>query len=204
MVDKSAFFGDFASGADLKFSGEHIMSPAELAARVLSTESFKQLFASGRPEQSSAENPIVIDLGHEAMCAVAPGSGFFEKSWSKLETAVPTAAALLRSARIFEVKTAVAASLTSSTSTISFGDVKVNNTSPARYFSLTNSSACPVNYSISTPYGFYSSPTSGTVQANSSASISVTFNPTYEQNYSGYVNITPGTASVYVSGKGVK
>jgi hypothetical protein len=87
-----------------------------------------------------------------------------------------------------------------------FGDVKIN-TSQSKSFSISNSSGCDVYISSSgTPSGFTVFPTSTTISGNGSYSFTVTFTPTFEQNYSGYINFSGGSSSTsaYVSGRGVK
>lgn len=85
-----------------------------------------------------------------------------------------------------------------------FGDVNVGYSSN-RSISISNPCDCPVNYFVAgAPYGFSLSSSGGTIPAHGSASISVTFMPQSEQNYSGSISITPGGSSVYLSGRGVR
>lgn len=107
-------------------------------------------------------------------------------------------------ARLFGVLPPIFASISASSSSLYFGDVKVNS-STSKSFSISNNSDCPVDVSSSgTPSGFSMFPTSTRISANSSASFTVTFNPSFEQSYSGYINFSPGVTSVSVSGRGVK
>jgi hypothetical protein len=91
--------------------------------------------------------------------------------------------------------------LTINPTSIYFPDTRLG-ASANRYFTITNPNCCSMNYSLSVPYGFSVSPNSGTIPANGSASISVTFTPYYAQNYTGYINVSP-QGSVAVSGRGV-
>lgn len=93
--------------------------------------------------------------------------------------------------------------LTVSTGSIYFGDQRVN-TSNTRYFTISNPNCCPVNYTISGGgYGFSLSTSGGTIPANGSVSVGVTFTPYNAQSYSGSVSISPGGTGVSFSGRGV-
>lgn len=94
--------------------------------------------------------------------------------------------------------------VTVSVGSISFGDQRIN-TSTTRYFTINNPNCCAVNYTISGGgYGFSLSSSGGTIPANGSVSVSVTFTPTNEQYYSGSISITPGGAGVTFSGRGIR
>lgn len=94
--------------------------------------------------------------------------------------------------------------VTVSVGSISFGDQRLN-TSTTRYFTINNPNCCAVNYTISGGgYGFTLSSSGGTIPANGSVSVSVTFAPTNEQYYSGSISITPGGAGVTFSGRGIR
>ncbi len=91
-----------------------------------------------------------------------------------------------------------------SKTSIYFSDTKVGSSSSDSFY-INNPSDCPLRYTVgSPPSGFSLSTSGGTIPARSSVSVSVTFSPSYEQDYSGYINITPGSSSVYVKGKGKK
>lgn len=84
-----------------------------------------------------------------------------------------------------------------------FGDVRIN-TSSIRYYTINNPNCCPVNYTIAGGgYGFTLSSSGGTIPANGSVSISVTFLPYQVQSYSGSFSVNPGSASIMLSGRGV-
>ncbi len=94
--------------------------------------------------------------------------------------------------------------VTVSVGSISFGDQRIN-TSTTRYFTINNPNCCAVNYTISGGgYGFSLSSSGGTIPANGSVSVSVTFTPTNEQYYSGSISISPGGAGVNFSGRGIR
>jgi len=82
-----------------------------------------------------------------------------------------------------------------------FGDVNLYS-SKTRYFNINNTGDCKARISLSSPYGFSVNPGSTTVAAGSSKSVNVTFSPSAEQSYSGYVSGNHGI-SVYVQGNGV-
>ncbi|MCC7344277.1 MAG: choice-of-anchor D domain-containing protein [Deltaproteobacteria bacterium] len=94
--------------------------------------------------------------------------------------------------------------VTVSVGSISFGDQRIN-TSNTRYFTINNPNCCAVNYTISGgAYGFTLSSSGGTIPANGSVSVSVTFTPTNEQYYSGSISVSPGGAGVNFSGRGIR
>jgi hypothetical protein len=91
-----------------------------------------------------------------------------------------------------------------------FGRV-YEGSSITRSFTVSNPCDCPVSFYIAgAPYGFSLSSSSGSIPARSSASFSVTFSPsvTYppapEQTYNGSISITPGGASISLSGTGAR
>jgi len=123
---------------------------------------------------------------------------------AKLEEVLQSETGGYRGLSLFRSEAIPLASVSVGSSSMSFGDVRIGSSS-SQSFTITNNSDCPVNYSVSgTPYGFSISSSGGTLSAHSSTSISVTFNPGYEQNYSGYINVSPNGSSVSVSGRGVK
>ncbi|MCE9625474.1 MAG: hypothetical protein K8R69_08505 [Deltaproteobacteria bacterium] len=90
-----------------------------------------------------------------------------------------------------------------STGSIYFGDVRVNS-SVTQYFRISNPNCCAVNYTISGGgYGFSLSTSGGTIPANGSVSVAVTFTPYVAQNYSGSVSISPSGSGVSFTGRGV-
>jgi len=94
--------------------------------------------------------------------------------------------------------------VTVSTGSIYFGDQQIN-TSTTRNFTIRNPNCCAVNYTISGGgYGFSLSTSGGTIPANGSVSVSVTFTPYNEQYYSGSISISPGGAGVNFNGRGVR
>lgn len=86
---------------------------------------------------------------------------------------------------------------------LNFGDVRLN-TSVSQTFTIRNPNSCPVNFTISGGgYGFSLSSSGGTIPANGSMSVTVTFTPYNAQYYSGSASISPGGAGVTMSGRGV-
>ncbi len=97
----------------------------------------------------------------------------------------------------------VGVDLNANPNSISFGDQRVNSNT-SRSFFLNNRSDQPVTVYLTAVDGFQISPLSVQISKQSSVTISVNFNPTNAQNYAGYINISPGNTSVYVTGKGVE
>ena len=86
---------------------------------------------------------------------------------------------------------------------LNFGDVRVN-TSVSQTFTIRNPNCCPVNYTIAGgAYGFSLSSSGGTIPANGSVSVTVTFTPYNAQYYSGTASVSPGGAGVTMNGRGV-
>ena len=86
---------------------------------------------------------------------------------------------------------------------LNFGDVRVNS-SVSQSFTIRNPNSCPVNYTIAGgAYGFTLSNSGGTIPANGSVSVTVTFTPYNAQYYSGSASVSPGGAGVTMSGRGV-
>jgi len=141
----------------------------------------------------------------QPLCASAGPSQFEPLGASALKAVLQSDSGGFRGLRIFGNE-AIPLSVSTSVSSLSFGSIKVGSSSSLS-FTISNNSDCPMNFSISgTPYGFSVSSTGGSISARSSQSISVTFSPSYEQSYSGYLNISAGgsSASVYLTGQGVK
>jgi len=160
--------------------------------------------AASQPSTEAEPSGLVADLSSlpalqnllsrilpDASGALSRKAGFFaSKEADLLET--PQADALQSCTQ-----------LNLSTSAIYFGDQRIN-TSNTQYFRISNPNCCPVNYSISGGgYGFSLSTTGGTIPANSSVSIAVTFTPYYAQNYSGSSSISPSGSSISFSGRGI-
>lgn len=82
-----------------------------------------------------------------------------------------------------------------------FGKVNLFASS-SRSFHLNNNGDCRARVNLSSPYGYSVNPSATSINAGQSSSISVTFSPTNEQYYSGYVSGNHGI-SVYVHGQGV-
>lgn len=82
-----------------------------------------------------------------------------------------------------------------------FGKVNLFS-STSRSFHLNNNGDCRARVNLSSPYGYSVNPSATTINAGQSSSISVTFSPSNEQYYSGYVSGNHGI-SVYVQGQGV-
>jgi hypothetical protein len=88
------------------------------------------------------------------------------------------------------------ANLNANPNFLNFGRVRINSPVYQSFF-LNNQSEKPVSFTVSSPpEGFNVSITSGQISAGGSVSIQVTFSPSHPGHYSGYLNISPGIASV--------
>lgn len=90
--------------------------------------------------------------------------------------------------------------VSASRSAIYFGEVSIYS-SALEYFTINNNGDCKVTVTMSYPNGFSINPSMTTIDPQGRSSIAVTFSPSTDQDYSGYVSGDHGI-SVYLQGTG--
>lgn len=170
------------------------------------TEYLRSLFTPAAPESPAATN----ESANSAPVPPADPQSARPFGISEYFSAEPSLTGLepprsFVGLNLFSSEAIPLANLTVGTSSMSFGDVNVGSSSPSQSFYLKNDSDAPVDFAINgTPSGFSISPTSGRIPARSSVNIYVTFSPTREGSYSDYINPSPASGSVSVTGNGKK
>lgn len=169
------------------------------------TEFLRSLFSPAAPESSA----LTDEASNSAPVPPADPQALRPFGISEYSSAEPSLTALepprsFVGLNLFQSEAIPLANLTVGTSSMAFGDVNVGSSS-SQYFYLKNDSDSPVDYAInSSPSGFSISPTSGRIPPRSSVNITVTFSPTREGSYSDYINPSPASGSVSVTGNGKK
>lgn len=145
----------------------------------------------------TTERQIEISPENKTQTEVSPkteGSSSFSGIFSSFH---PGLGAL----RLLAISLADWVNVSANPNSLYFGDVNLYS-SKTRYFNINNNGDCKARVSLTSPYGFSVNPGSTTIAAGSSQSVNVTFSPSAEQTYSGYVSGNHGI-SVYVQGTGV-